>query len=329
MPKLYKPRVLPVPKRTLSPSSWSILHEVDSILTDVAHARTLPYRKVRAILNRVPRAERGVDWTERVVLLYAIHEMKASRCAALKKKIAAFHKSHGDHDKRKAFEASLKRVLGGKVLNGHGYSQSFNSMDRQRLAQDLKKIFGALNAEGYVAILNSGTLLGAVRDGDFIGHDDDVDLAVFVEGPNPRDLIAAFTRLHDVVARTMPFASDLKFSKNSPIVKFNTTGGLQVDLFAAWERDDKVYVWPHTYGELSRDDVFPLGRQKIQGIPLPAPRNAEAMLAVNYGENWRVPDPNFSFSWTSARQRFAGVLSEYDKFLRARKLRGLLGIEKA
>ena len=46
MPKLYKPRVLPVPKRTLSPSSWSILHEVDSILTDVAHEPRRFYRRL-------------------------------------------------------------------------------------------------------------------------------------------------------------------------------------------------------------------------------------------------------------------------------------------
>ncbi|SDO04452.1 LicD family protein [Lutimaribacter pacificus] len=328
MPKLFKPRELPVPKRALSPTSWSILHEVDSILADVAHARSLPYKRVRTILNRVPRAERGVDWTERVVLLYGVHRMKASRCASLKKKIAAYHKSHGDHDKRKAFEAALKRVLDDKVLNGHGYSTSFKSMDRRKLALDLQKIFEALNAEGYTAVLNSGTLLGAVRDGDFIGHDDDVDLAVFVEGSSPKERIAAFSRLHDVVADTMPFATDLRFMKNSPSLQFHTESGLQVDLFAAWEKGGKVYVWPHTYGDLSRADVFPLGTQPIQGIPLPAPRNAEAMLAVNYGENWRVPDPDFSFSWSRARRRFARFVDEYERFLTTRKVRQILSLGK-
>ena len=75
--------------------------------------------------------------------------------------------------------------------------------------------------------------------------------------------------------------------------------------------------------------MFPLATQAIQRIDLPAPRNAEAMLAVNYGENWRIPDPNFTFSWSRARKRFARLLSAYASFLRARKLRRIVGLGKA
>ena len=88
------------------------------------------------------------------------------------------------------------------------------------------------------------------------------------------------------------------------------SGGYNVDLFPAWVAKGKVHVYPHTCGDLTEDQVFPLQPCETTGLPIP--KEPEAMLAVNYGEGWKHPDPGFAFNWSLANRRFAAFKSALD-----------------
>ncbi len=90
---------------------------------------------------------------------------------------------------------------------------------------------------------------------------------------------------------------------------------MNIDVFPAWLEGDKLYVYPHTSGELGKTDLLPLAACKTTGLPIP--RDAEAMLEVNYGKGWRTPDPGFRFDWTVANKKFAAFWDALEEVLNA------------
>ena len=91
------------------------------------------------------------------------------------------------------------------------------------------------------------------------------------------------------------------------ILKLRGPDGVDIDLFPAWVAEGQVFVFPHTVGALSVDQVLPLRPCPVTGYPVP--QDPEAMLEVNYGADWRVPDPLFKFDWPGAYQAFARFLA--------------------
>ncbi|MBA3284413.1 MAG: LicD family protein, partial [Nitrosopumilus sp.] len=66
-----------------------------------------------------------------------------------------------------------------------------NKSDALNTLLDLKKIFDSVSLEYW---LTDGTLLGLHREGDFINHDKDIDVGIFIENwlkhPNALKLIS-------------------------------------------------------------------------------------------------------------------------------------------
>lgn len=310
MPKLIKPRVPPKARRPLSAASWKILHDIDALLLDHAARDNENYATLRARLNKVPRAERGLDWTERVVALYCVKRMRTSRAAALKIMIRKLRLESNEEEALNAFLARLGKTLHPYRLTNHGLMLPFNQRDQDQIAKDLQELFSLLQELGYPAFINSGTLLGAVREGKFLGHDDDADFAVALAGETDAEIVASLKTLHDQLNASGRLQKPVTFHKSGLILTVTVGSGIDVDLFPLWFRHGKAYIWPHTYGTLQRDDIFPLSQQQLCGAAMPAPNDPEKMLAINYGPNWRTPDPDFFFQWDDAKQKFAAILDQ-------------------
>ena len=90
------------------------------------------------------------------------------------------------------------------------------------------------------------------------------------------------------------------------IIKLKIEGDFEMDLFPAWVEADRVYIFPHTFGELSETDVFPTKTCTTTGLPIP--KSSEKVLAINYGEKWSTPDPYFKFDWRMANKKFSSFL---------------------
>jgi len=309
MPSWYRPRMLRTDKQPLSVESQALIAEFDNLIDDCHTASKLSLGSLRQPLSRVPRSERGVEWTERVVLAYCVKRQRSSRVRSLIKSISAYWNASGQEPKALEFQQRVRDILISGNTGDVNYFVDFSSKESGTAADELNELVSLLQSCGLEVFVNSGTLLGAVREKDFLKHDDDMDLGVIMKASDEGEVAKEMISLH----QTLCTAIDLpvKLFHDSPILKIKLKSQIVVDLFPTWERAGKVYVWPHTYGELSRSCLLPLRPVIISGREFPAPAEPEKMLALNYGENWHTPDPHFVFPWQQARENFRKLLRSY------------------
>lgn len=165
---------------------------------------------------------------------------------------------------------------------------------------------------GLPAFIAYGTLLGAVRDGRVIGHDFDADVAYVSDHTHPADVARQSfwlqRRLVELGWRTERPCDSMYQVRVS-------RGGAQapyLDIFPSYFRDGQFEVPPLARGPLRREQLLPLRPVVIEGVPLAAPADPEAVLALTYGESWRVPDPAFRFEVPPDHaRRMSGVMGNH------------------
>ena len=140
-----------------------------------------------------------------------------------------------------------------------------------------------------------GTLLGAVRNGKLIGHDNDIDLAYVSEHANPVDVVREAYRVERVLLQegyTVRRGSGVRINVRLPL----EDSVRRVDVFTSHWVEGVLYIPSDTGFRLPRDTILPLTTVELMGRDVSAPANPERLLAATYGENWRVPDPSFKYT---------------------------------
>ena len=146
---------------------------------------------------------------------------------------------------------------------------------------------------GIDAHLSYGCLLGAVRDGQMIGHDTDADLAYLSAYDHPADIARESFRMErelrglgwKVIRMS---AADLKLFLPLPDGQV-----VQIDVFGAFHVGETFYQMGARSGSLPRAALTPASTVRLEGVDLAAPADPEQVLAFLYGPGWRVPDPSF------------------------------------
>lgn len=173
-----------------------------------------------------------------------------------------------------------------KALHRYGYD----------ILSDIYKVFE--NSESKV-FCTYGTLLGLVRDGDFIKTDFDMDLGVLDNQKYDWDEIEKKCKSIGLIKKRQ-FRIDGKIVEQT-YCKF----GLDIDFFLYSQNKNGYLAY-----ELVRDinekntekfmvkyieypSITGLMVKTFNGVSVVIPENVEDVLEAAYGKGWRVYDPNF------------------------------------
>ena len=196
-----------------------------------------------------------------------------------------------------------------------------------------KKRNTALNENGYIVLEqiskvlqqieivhfpDFGTLLGLVREGKLLGHDCDIDFGILNAGEKDKESIR-----HAV--GELGYKRREHYCVNGIIREESyEKGDNSFDVFY-YEKDSKGY---HCYifcridhvkyknkSEASAGiyrypmDIIPELRT-IHNIDLPIPRNAEKLLEMKYGKDWRIPNKHWHY-WFDANVEDTGKIAQW------------------
>jgi SAM-dependent methyltransferase len=173
------------------------------------------------------------------------------------------------------------------------------------LMDQVVELLAALNDQaGVPAFVSYGTLLGAARSGELIGHDNDVDLTYLSLAATPVDVIREAYRVERalkeagfVVRRGSAARLNVRLPQADGTLRF-------VDVFTAHWVEGVLYTPQDTGFRLPVSTILPLTTLTLHNHDVPAPADYERLLAETYGPSWRVPDPSFKYEtprWLSRR----------------------------
>jgi hypothetical protein len=219
-----------------------------------------------------------------------------------------------------AIQAAIDRIHGsGFALTGHAISRTIDSRyspeQKRMIVRTITAVCDRVAQElGVTWFVTSGTLLGLVREGGFIKHDDDLDVAYVSTEQSEAAIVAQRRRIYtllnaipDVRAQDCAGGHFWVFWK-SPDLQF------MFDLFTAFVRDGRFNEYPLRPMTLSAERILPTKDASLYGERTRVPRDPEALLELNYGPGWRVPDPNFRFNF--------GEHNAFYRFLLGNKIAG-------
>ena len=155
------------------------------------------------------------------------------------------------------------------------------AMNRELAREYLLTVREILQKHNIKFCLVFGTLLGAVRDGDFIKGDKDIDLITYEEDaeaklPAIRDLQGAGFK----VIRTNPYDNSFQIMQKL----------IGIDFGSAWRYKERMWRYGRFFEP--RDFFSELIEWPFLGTKFLIPKNYIEYLELHYyGERWKTPDP--------------------------------------
>ena len=147
--------------------------------------------------------------------------------------------------------------------------------------------------------LTWGTLLGAIRQNDFIAFDNDVDLAYLSRKDKDFEILEE----HEFIVAVLK-EHEFAVTRNSkgqihvrvlPETEAGSGAVFNLDIWTTWVRDGQYFHYPDIKGDLSEADTLPLIPHKLRGQSFLIPTGYANVLTAFYGEKWQEPDANYAW----------------------------------
>jgi len=232
-----------------------------------------------------------------------------SKYKAISRLTGELNKSRVKEDTNRLITQGIELIYGkGYVLTQHGINKNIDNNytieDKIKIVKGMNSLFKILKEKLDIdAYIVSGTLLGAVRANEFISYDDDFDTAyISNEVLYPNIWIETLQIIDVLPFKINPITGGLLHVKVDLDIVF------KLDLFTAWIENGYFYRYPLPQKILKEKDIRPLQQTNLYGELISIPYNVDAVLASNYGENWKIPDPTWRFDWKMANEEYNGKL---------------------
>lgn len=213
--------------------------------------------------------------------------------------VVRFEALVGDFVQRMDAEPSALPVR----LLPHGLRRSDWASSEQIYVAALREVLDLLAGLGYPGAIGYGTLLGAVRAGRLIAHDDDVDMMVAMRARDERELDG---ELDALVLRLRALGVRATITAGFQFLKIIApSAGRPVDVFpiiGAGTESVRLYLRNMRFGEMPRTALLPFATLPFYGRPIEVPRAPEVFLERHFGADWRVPNRFSRLHWISASQ---------------------------
>lgn len=181
--------------------------------------------------------------------------------------------------------------------------------ERGALVDSVVDSLDFMRRHGHDAFLAYGNLLGAVRDGRLIGHDDDADIAYLSRAEHPVDLMLESFRIEREFQAAGWQTTRMSGGTFKLLVDLPAGPRIGIDVFAGFHFRGLLHVMPAVAAEVPREALLPTSTVTLEGRQVPAPARPEVLLKASFGPGWRVPDPSFRHQpprWL--KRRLSGLL---------------------
>lgn len=191
-------------------------------------------------------------------------------------------------------------------------STQSGEFDNQSTRSALLEFDDLCNKLGQSYFLVSGTFLGVVRDGAFIGHDNDIDVGVFEGGLQPELETAlrdsdhfVITKVDHICRRTVDDGkATYRFMGEPAIIKIVHLNGVSIDIFNHFHEVD--VIWHGDSYHRWDNRRFALKEYEFLGRKFLGAEDFDLYLTENYGADWRVPQPEFDSSVDTPNLSYVG-----------------------
>jgi hypothetical protein len=196
--------------------------------------------------------------------------------------------------------ASLREL----EFTSHGFLRPFrywSYKNKTALANKTFIICELLTSFGYKMSIGYGTTLGLIRDGDFIEHDDDIDIHAIIKSSETLPISSFIYEQNNIILKIL-LDNNINASKCNTHVKiefFENYEKFNLDIFPTIEHNGDLKSAVVHKGRVASGDVFEIDYYLYGDISLPIPKEPQKYCEGVYGKDWKTPINIYEHKWTS------------------------------